>query len=49
MPLSGTFDEPRPAIIITVLNVFKNALIKAFEGKLEGDHTKLPEVPENQK
>lgn len=49
VPLSGTFDEPQPAIIITVLNVFKNALIKAFEGKLEKDHTKLPEVPENQK
>jgi hypothetical protein len=34
--------------MITVLNVFKNALIKAFEGKLEQDHTKLPPVPEDQ-
>ena len=49
IPLSGTFDEPQPAMIATILNVFKNALIKAFEGKLDQDHTKLPEVPENQK
>jgi hypothetical protein len=49
VPLSGTFDEPRPAIIVTLLNVFKNALVKAFEGKLEEDHAKLPKVPENQK
>ena len=49
VPLSGSFDEPQPAVLTTVLNVFKNALVKAFEGKLEQDHTKLPEVPEDQK
>ena len=48
VPLSGTFHNARPAIIETVLNVFRNALIKAFEGKLEEDHTKLPRVPETQ-
>lgn len=48
VPLAGTFDDPKPAILVTVLNVFKNALIKAFEGKL-GDDSKLPEVPENQR
>jgi uncharacterized protein DUF748 len=47
VPLSGSFDEPQPAIIETVLNVFKNALIKAFEGKLE-EKIDLPKVPENQ-
>jgi hypothetical protein len=49
VPLSGSFDNPQPAVLTTVFNVFKNALIKAFEGKLEEDHTKLPKVDENQK
>ncbi len=48
VPLSGSFDNPQPAIIATVLNVFKNALIKAFEGKLEENHENLPKVPEDQ-
>ena len=48
VPLSGSFDEPQPAIIATVLNVFKNALIKTFEGKLEENHENLPKIPETQ-
>jgi hypothetical protein len=48
VPLAGTFDDPKPAVIQTALNVFKNALVKAFEGKLEQnpDLPKLPEKPE---
>jgi len=47
VPLAGSFDNPQPAIITTVMNVFKNALIKAFEGRLEAN-SDLPRVPENQ-
>jgi hypothetical protein len=47
VPLHGTFDEPKPEILTTVLNVFRNALIKAFEGTLE-ENKELPKVPENQ-
>jgi len=28
----------------TVLNVFKNAFVKAFEGKLENENIELPKV-----
>lgn len=48
VPLSGTFEDPKPAILQTAFNVFKNALIKAFAGKLK-DNPKLPTVPEDQK
>ena len=48
VPLSGSFDNPQPAIIATVFNIFKNALIKAFEGKLEENHENLPKIPETQ-
>lgn len=47
VPLSGSFDDPSPAILTTVLNVFKNAIVKAFEGKLEANPN-LPKVPEDQ-
>jgi hypothetical protein len=47
VPLHGSFDEPEPEILTTVLNVFRNALIKAFEGTLE-ENKELPKVPENQ-
>lgn len=42
VPISGSFDDPKPAIIATVFNVFRNAFVKAFEGKLEGDNLNLP-------
>jgi hypothetical protein len=43
VPISGSFDQPQPAIITTVFNVFRNAFVKAFEGKLEGQNLNLPE------
>jgi hypothetical protein len=43
VPISGSFDEPQPAIITTVFNVFRNAFVKAFEGKLENENLHLPE------
>jgi hypothetical protein len=42
VPISGSFDQPQPAILTTVFNVFKNAFVKAFEGKLEGENLHLP-------
>ena len=42
VPLSGSFDEPQPAIWQTLTNVFRNAFIEAFEGKLENENIKLP-------
>ncbi len=47
VPLHGSFDDPQPAILTTVLNVFRNALIKAFEGTLE-EKPDLPKVPQDQ-
>jgi hypothetical protein len=43
-PLSGSFDDPSPEVMTTILNVFKNAFIKAFEGKLSDDNIELPKV-----
>jgi Domain of Unknown Function (DUF748) len=43
VPISGSFDQPQPAILTTVFNVFKNAFVKAFEGKLENQNLHLPE------
>jgi hypothetical protein len=45
VPVHGTFDNPEPAILTTVLNVFRNALIKAFEGTLEEKN--LPKLEEH--
>jgi len=42
VPLHGNFDEPQPEILTTVLNVFRNAIIKAFEGTLP--EKSLPKV-----
>ena len=42
VPFSGTFDQPQPAILTTVFNAFRNAFVKAFEGKLEGENLHLP-------
>ncbi|MGI8432916.1 MAG: DUF748 domain-containing protein [Chthoniobacterales bacterium] len=46
VPVHGSFDHPQPAILTTVLNVFRNAIIKAFEGTLE--HKDLPKVDKEQ-
>jgi hypothetical protein len=43
VPVTGSFDEPQPAIITTIFNVFRNAFVKAFEGKLENANLHLPE------
>ncbi|MFN2508173.1 MAG: DUF748 domain-containing protein [Chthoniobacterales bacterium] len=47
VPLSGSFDDPAPAVLDTVFNVFKNAFIKAFEGKLSNEDIDLKEVQES--
>ncbi len=41
VPISGNFDNPAPAVLETVFNVFRNAFVRAFEGKLESD----PDLP----
>ncbi len=46
VPVHGSFDNPKPAILTTVINVFRNAIIKAFEGTLEKKD--LPKVPKDQ-
>ena len=43
VPFAGTFDNPTPEILTTVFNAFRNAFVKAFEGKLENEKVKLPE------
>jgi hypothetical protein len=42
VPIAGSFDQPQPAILTTIFNVFRNAFVKAFEGKLEGQDLNLP-------
>jgi hypothetical protein len=44
VPLSGNFEDPAPDVMTTIVNVFKNAFIKAFEGKLENENIELPKV-----
>jgi len=46
VPFAGTFDKPTPEILTTVFNAFRNAFVKAFEGKLENEKVKLPEKVE---
>jgi hypothetical protein len=42
VPYSGTFDNPQQDVITTVFNVFRNAFIKAFTGKLSNEKMDLP-------
>ncbi|HJT44792.1 MAG TPA: DUF748 domain-containing protein [Chthoniobacterales bacterium] len=42
VPYSGTFDNPRQDVLTTVFNVFRNAFVKAFSGKLENEKIDLP-------
>ena len=44
VPLSGSFDDPAPAMMDTIFNVLRNAFIKAFEGKLGNDEIDLEKV-----
>lgn len=47
IPVSGSFDDPSPALLDTVWNVFRNAFIKAFEGQLKNDDIDLEEVQQS--
>lgn len=47
VPVSGSFDDPAPAILQTVFNVFRNAFVKAFEGKLSNDDIDLEKIQES--
>ena len=49
VPFSGTFDNPRPDVIETVFNAFRNAFIKAFSGTLEDKNIELPKLEEEKK
>jgi len=42
-PISGSFEDPKPALVTTIFNVFKNAFVKAFEGTLENQNLNLPD------
>ncbi|PYK30065.1 MAG: hypothetical protein DME57_08130, partial [Verrucomicrobia bacterium] len=42
VPYSGTFDNPRQDVMTTVFNVFRNAFVKAFSGKLQNEKIDLP-------
>jgi len=48
VPFSGTFEHPQPDIFATIGNAFRNAFVKAFEGKLE-NWKKLPPVEPEKK
>lgn len=47
IPFSGTFEDPRPDQFATIFNAFRNAFVKAFEGKLDNEDIKLPEVDQS--
>ena len=47
VPIAGSFDDPAPAVLETVFNVFRNAFVKAFEGKLSNDDIDLKEIQES--
>ena len=47
VPFSGTFEHPQPDIFATIFNAFRNAFVKAFEGRLE--NKKLPPVKPEEK
>jgi uncharacterized protein involved in outer membrane biogenesis len=47
VPISGSFDDPAPAVMETVWNVFRNAFVKAFEGTLKNDDIDLEEIQQS--
>jgi hypothetical protein len=49
IPFAGTFDQPQPDIFATIFNAFRNAFVKAFEGKIESKSLKLPPVEPKEK
>jgi hypothetical protein len=44
VPISGSFDDPAPAVMDTVWNVFRNAFVRAFEGELKNSDIDLEEL-----
>lgn len=47
VPVAGSFDDPAPAIMETVFNVFRNAFVKAFEGRLSNDDIDLEKIQQS--
>lgn len=47
VPISGSFDDPSPDVLKTVFNVFRNAFVKAFEGRLSNDNIDLEKVQQS--
>lgn len=47
VPISGSFDDPAPAVMDTVFNVLRNAFVKAFEGRLGNDDIDLDKVQQD--
>ncbi len=48
VPFSGTFGNPHPDIFATIFNAFRNAFVKAFEGKVE-NWKQIPKVEPEKK
>jgi len=49
-PFSGSFDNPKAAVMTTIFNVFRNAFIQVFTGTLSENKQDLPKVdPEKKK
>lgn len=44
VPISGSFDDPAPAVMDTVFNVFRNAFVQAFKGELGNSDIDLEEI-----
>jgi hypothetical protein len=49
VPYSGTFENPQEDVWTTVFNVFRNAFVKAFTGKLQNEKIDLPKKIEPDK
>lgn len=45
--MSGSFDDPTPAVLETVFNVFRNAFVKAFTGTLHNEDIDLQKVQQD--
>ena len=49
-PFTGSFEDPKTAVMTTIFNVFRNAFIQAFTGTLSENKPDLPKVdPEKKK
>lgn len=44
VPISGSFDDPAPAVMDTIFNVFRNAFVQAFKGELGNSDIDLEEI-----